>query len=114
MFAGSAEAFGKSGSPVSVRLKNEHYRKAVDYYKKACAAKVYEGCWNIGVIYQSGLGETRSRLAAAEWFYKAGVGYLAINERERALGALEAVQSIDFNGLLAKKLSLELQKGAPK
>ncbi len=89
------------------------YEKAIGYYKKACAAST-NACWNVAVIYVNGYGETKSGLAAAEWFYTAGLGYLANGQRERALAALEEIQKIDSKHSLAKKLDLELQKGAPK
>ena len=56
----------------------------------------------------------KSGLAAAEWFYKAGVGYLKNGERERALAALESIQKIDKAHPLGKKLNVLLQKGAPQ
>ena len=93
---------------------NDEYEKAVGFYKKACAAGLANGCWNVADIYVNGVGQTTSGLAAAEWFYKAGVGYLANGERERALAALESIQKIDGKHLLGKKLDAQLQKGAPK
>ena len=93
--------------------RKDNYDKALSYYKKACPA-VSEACWNIADIYAKGLGSTKSSLAALEWFYKAGVGYLANNQREEALASLEAMEKIDSKNTLSLKLNLQLQKGAPK
>lgn len=93
---------------------NEQYEKAIGFYKKACTAGLSNSCWNVAEIYVNGFGQTTSGLAAAEWFYKAGVGYLANGERERALAALESIQKIDNKHLLGKKLDAQLQKGAPQ
>lgn len=93
---------------------NDEYEKAIGFYKKACTAGLANGCWNVADIYVNGFGKTTSGLAAAEWFYKAGVGYLANGERERALAALESILKIDGKHLLGKKLDAQLQKGAPK
>ena len=56
----------------------------------------------------------QSRLAAIEWDYKAGLGFLRLGQREKALAALEAIQSIDKNSPLARKLEASLAQGAPK
>ena len=91
----------------------EEYEKVISYYKKACASKIFTGCWNVGSIYLNGYGEIKSGLAAAEWFYKAGVGYISVGERERALSALEVISGIDPKHALGKKLRAQLQKKAP-
>ena len=92
----------------------DEYETATIYYKRACLAGVFNGCWNVATIYLNGDGLTRSGLAAAEWFYRAGVGYLANGERERALAALESMQKIDSKHPLAVRLALQLEKGTPK
>ena len=103
-----------AGNKATLPLSIQEYEKAIGYYKKACAAGVYTGCWNVAVMYVDGEGVTKSGLAAAEWFYKAGIGSLANGEREQALAALEAIQKIDKSHSLGKKLNAQLQKGAPK
>jgi len=90
------------------------YNEALAYYKEACLKNAVSGCWNIAVMYADGTGVMKSNLAAVEWYYKAGVGYLAIGEREMALAALESIQKNDKNHALAKKLNALLQKGAPR
>ena len=92
----------------------EDYEKAATYYKQACNAGVADGCWNVGAMYADGTGVIKSGLAAAEWFYKAGIGYLKIEERERALAALETIQKIDKAHPLGSKLDALLQKNMPK
>lgn len=102
-----------SKTEIGVKARKQSYDSALIYYKKACPA-ISEACWNIADIYLKGLGSTKSGLAAAEWFYKAGMGYLASGQREEALAALEAIENIDPKNQLALKLKAQLQKGAPK
>ena len=89
------------------------YEKAVAYYKQACNSGVAAGCWNVAIMYADGIGVFKSGLAAAEWFYKAGIGYLKIEERDRALSALESIQKIDRGHPLGIKLGVLLQKNMP-
>jgi TPR repeat protein len=96
-----------------IRARKENYDKALSYYKKACPT-ISESCWNIANIYVKGLGSTKSALAAVEWFYKAGVLYLANDQREEALASLEEMEKIDPTHSLALKLKVQLQKGVPK
>jgi tetratricopeptide (TPR) repeat protein len=93
---------------------DKEYEKAIGYYKQACSAGLSNACWNVAIMYADGEGAVKSGLAAAEWFYKAGVGYLKNGERERALAALESIQKIDKAHPLGKKLNVLLQKGAPQ
>jgi hypothetical protein len=90
------------------------YGNAVAFWKRSGDAGDAGAYWNLAVMYQSGEGVLRSNLAAIEWFYKAGTGFLRLHEREKALAALEAIQSIDRKSALAHKLEGLLAGGAPK
>ena len=103
-----------SNTEIGIKARKQGYEIALGYYKKACTAAISEACWNIADIYSKGLGATKSGLAAAEWFYKAGLSYLANSQREEALAALEEIEKIDPKHALASKLQTQLQKGAPK
>ena len=113
MSSRSASNWSDAKTEIGIKSRKEGYDTALSYYKKACPA-ISEACWNIADIYAKGLGSTKSGLAAAEWFYKAGVGYLANGQREEALATLEAIETIDSKNPLASKLKVQLQKGAPK
>jgi TPR repeat protein len=104
----------RSDTEIGMKASKESYEMALGYYKKACVAAISEACWNIADIYAKGLGRTKSGLAAAEWFYKAGLGYLTNGQREEALASLEEIEKIDKAHPLGKKLSELLAKGAPK
>lgn len=101
-------------SEAGLKARNQSFQLAIGYFKKACTGGVATACWNIGSFLVNGYGDTKSGLAAAEWYYKAGTRYLAINERDRALASLEEIRKIDSNHSLAKKLEAHLQKGTPK
>ena len=94
--------------------RNKLYEKAVWYWKVAGDAGDPGAYWNLAVMYLKGEGVMQSRLAAIEWDYKAGLGFLRLGQREKALAALEAIQSIDKNSPLARKLEASLAQGAPK
>ena len=98
---------------IGIKARTENYDKALTYYKKACST-ISTACWNVADIYAKGLGSIKSALAALEWFYKAGVSFLANDQREEALASLEAMEKIDPKNSLAVKLKMQLQKGAPK
>lgn len=102
-----------SKTEAGIYARKQSYDTAITYYKKACPA-ISEACWNIADIYAKGLGATKSNLAAAEWFYKAGISYLANERREEALASLEEIEKIDSKNPLASKLKRKLQEGAPK
>lgn len=87
---------------------------AIKLFKRSCEMGISAACWNASVIYANGYGTTSSKLAATEWYYKAGVGYLKDGNREQALAALEAIQAIRMDSELGKRLEKQLNKGAPK
>lgn len=89
------------------------FEKAVVFWKRAGDAGDPGAYWNLAVMYQRGEGFVQSRLAAIEWDYRAGIGFLRIGEREKALAALEAIQAMDRNSALGRKLAAQLAKGAP-
>ena len=43
----------------------------------------------MGIIYETNLGVIGSKLAAVEWYSRAGVRYVELGDRETALAALE-------------------------
>ena len=54
-----------------------------------------DASWNIALLYENGFGVSQSKLAAAEWYAKAGAQYLKRGYREVALAALERAEAID-------------------
>jgi hypothetical protein len=90
------------------------YDQALLRFKQSGEAGSPAACWNVATIYSKGLGSTTSKLAAIEWYYKAGVGYLKNGYREQSLAALEAIQAIRMDSELGLRLEKELNKGAPK
>jgi hypothetical protein len=56
---------------------------------------------------------TRSGLAAAEWFYKAGMGFMGPGEREKALASLEEIPKIDKKHPMGIRLKARLDEGEP-
>lgn len=80
------------------------YKEAYAGFLHASEGGVGEGSWNIAVMYEQGNGLTRSKLAAAEWYAKAGRQHLKNGDRERALAALERIEEIDAKHPDAVKL----------
>jgi TPR repeat protein len=97
-----------------IKDSNEKYDLAIQLFKQAGDAGINAAYWNVAVAYENGFGNTTSKLAAIEWYYKAGVGYLKDGYREQALAALEAIQAIRMDSELGLRLEKELNKGAPK
>ena len=65
-------------------------------------------------MYANGLGKTTSKLAALEYYYLAGVGFLNAGDRAQALASLEAMQAIRMKHELSERLERQLNKTAPK
>jgi len=105
------EAATRQGSPDE---RSRLYQKAVSFWKLSGDAGEPGAYWNLAVMYLNGVGVMQSKLAAIEWNYKAGVGFLKLGEREKAQAALEAIQAIDKASPLGRKLEASLALGAPK
>jgi TPR repeat protein len=99
---------------IGMKARKQGFELAISYFKPACTGGISDACWNIADIYLKGLGQTKSELAAVEWFYRAGVGYLANSKREEALATLEAIQKISGKHPLGEKLKAKLAEGTPK
>jgi TPR repeat protein len=81
---------------VEVRtLAEKAFKDAFSGFQISSKAGMPAASWNIAVLYQRGAGVTQSKLAAAEWYGRAGVQYEKIGDRERALAALERIEEID-------------------
>jgi TPR repeat protein len=70
----------------------------------ASRAGIAPASWNMGIIYDSNLGVAGSKLAAIEWFARAGHQYLSDGERETALAALEKIEALDPKHPESKRL----------
>jgi TPR repeat protein len=103
-----------SATDATVRLANDSFKEALQLFKRAGDAGEASGYFNAGAMYRNGDGVVKSNLAAAEWYYKAGFAYLKHSDRESALASLEAIQKLDKNSALAKKLEAALRRGGPK
>ena len=89
---------GKISEPSSKILQDyqkEKYQEAYAGFLRASEGGVGAASWNIAVMYEQGNGLTRSRLAAAEWYAKAGHQHLKNGNREQSLAALERIEEID-------------------
>lgn len=89
-------------------FQREKYEEAYAAFLRASDGGVGEASWNIGVMYEQGNGLTRSKLAAAEWYAKAGRQHLKNGNRERALAALERIEEIESKHPDALKLRTAL------
>ena len=76
-------------------MASDKFKEAYFGYKIASNAGVSEASWNIAIMYEQGYGVILSKLAAAEWYYKAGQQHLKSGNRESALAALERIENID-------------------
>lgn len=93
-------------------LANNFFKEAHIGFRVASDAGFAPASWNIAVMYEQGNGVTRSKLAAAEWYSKAGHQYLKAGEREKALAALERIEEVDKKHPYAIKLRAVLYSPA--
>jgi TPR repeat protein len=89
-------------------LAEEPLKAAMSGFQIASRAGTAAATWNIAVLYERGAGVTQSRLAAAEWYARAGVQYQKAGVREQALAALERVEAIDPQHPDGKSLRADL------
>jgi TPR repeat protein len=107
--AGNAEAsfysgvlaleFGRklSRGAYTDEYSRSYFEKAIKHFKRASQAGVGESSWNLATMYQAGEGILASKLAAAEWYHKAGLQYLAAGRREDALACLEQIEAMNVS-----------------
>ncbi len=83
-------------------------KEAIHWYKKAAERGVPEAMYNIGVLLSQGEGVIASKSAAIDWFYKAGIAYLAVGNKDSALRAVDRINSEIRNHFLGEKLLAEI------
>ena len=74
---------------------DDHFADAMTGLRISSKAGYGDSSYNIAQMYQNGLGVPQTKLAAAEWYAKAGAQYLRQGLREVSLSALERAESID-------------------
>lgn len=75
-----------------VEMSSKDARKQLAF---ASSAGIAAASWNMGLIYETNLGVIGSKLAAIEWYGRAGHQYHKAGERETALAALEKMEKMD-------------------
>jgi TPR repeat protein len=100
--------FEAGGKEVYREFAAELFRDALKGFQIASQAGIGSASWNIAAMYEAGAGVTKSDLAAAEWFARAGMQYAQKGERELALAALERVEKVDATHPDAIKLRAQL------
>lgn len=83
--AGLAVGLGQQNSAVQAC-----WQESLASYKIASNASIAPASFNIGRMYENGLGVTTSKFAAAEWYVKAANQYNELQVRDEALTSLEA------------------------
>ena len=74
---------------------DDHFADAMTGLRISSKAGYGDSSYNIAQMYLNGLGVPQTKLAAAEWYAKAGAQYLRQGLREVSLSALERAESID-------------------
>lgn len=74
---------------------DDHFADAMTGLRISSKAGYGDSSYNIAQMYQNGLGVSQTKLAAAEWYAKAGAQYLRQGLREVSLSALERAEAID-------------------
>lgn len=87
--------------------------EAVQRYRKAAEQGVPEAQANLGYCCAFGQGVPQSDSAAADWYYKAGLAFLAQGRREEALNCYGRIVALDPNHSLADRLRAEIKGQQP-
>ncbi len=87
----------KTQNDVNIRKKlaDETFAEALSSFRISSKAGDGDSSYNIAQMYQNGFGVPQTKLAAAEWYAKAGAQYLRQGLREVSLSALERAEAID-------------------
>lgn len=80
-----------------------NYKVADIWWRMAASNGSPDAMFNLGTAYANGDGVTKNGAAAADWYYKSGVAYLAIGDRDEALSALQNIKTLErqYSGTLA-------------
>lgn len=68
--------------------------EAVRWYLMAAEQGMPEAEWALGDAYAKGEGVTQDGEAAADWYYRAGLGWAAQGERDKALLCVERIREL--------------------
>lgn len=103
---GDAYAFGDGVA--------QDYAEAFKWYSKAAAKGDPMAEHNLATAYGNGQGVDINPAAAADWHYKAGIGFLKLHARDRALLEAQLIKALQNqyadlpNGFLANKLIAQI------
>jgi tetratricopeptide (TPR) repeat protein len=84
----------QSNNEFLVKDSKECWQGVMSAFKKASDAQIASATFNIGKIYQNGLGVTPSKFVAAEWFVKSADQFNKEKSRDEALTALESALNL--------------------
>ena len=94
-FSALQESKTKNDLSVRKQLADENFAEALASFRISSKAGDGDSSYNIAQMYQNGFGVPQTKLAAAEWYAKAGAQYLRQGLREVSLSALERAEAID-------------------
>ena len=86
----------------------QDFNRAISLFEEAAEGGLAEAAFNLGVMYQNGVGVEASDERSVEWFYRAGQIYLSHGMREPASEAASAIESSIAGHPLAQKLLAEI------
>jgi TPR repeat protein len=89
-------------------MAREHFEKAVMPLRRAASGGEPAAAWNLGLMFANGWGVHVSKLAASEWYVRAGEGYAKNGDRDAALASLERAEGLDPRSIGAKRLRTKL------
>ena len=83
----------------------ENDAEAVKWFRLAAEQGEAKAQYFLGEMYALGEGVLRSGAAAADWYYKAGLAYLKLGQKEDALRCVERIRNLEApNMFLADQL----------
>lgn len=71
------------------KMAKECWQRVMPAFKRASDAQIADASFNIARLYESGLGVSASKLAAAEWYVNSAGQYSKEKSREEALTSIE-------------------------
>ena len=84
------------------------YEEALRLWRPLAEQGIPKAQFNLAVLYQNGEGVLQSDSAAIDWYYKAGMKFIEVGNREGALTAYDRIKWINAGHFLGRKLQKAL------
>jgi tetratricopeptide (TPR) repeat protein len=87
----------------------KHFEDALAPLRHAASRGEPSAAWNLALMFANGWGVQASKLAASEWYVRAGEWYARDGDRDTALASLERAEGLDPRSAGVRRLRNKLR-----